>query len=296
MRDTDVMQRGFNRGTPPVQTAPVVRDWMTISTNTTLLLSTADVHKITLGANVTLTLDVSNVPDRTKVRVYLTQDGTGSRTVTWVGVTWLSGTAPTLTTTAAALDVVEFTFITQAAPTWIGRSLGKNINAPSATFATLHVTGVETLDGLLDLSAATAGQIKFPATQNPSGNANTFDDFERGSWTPIDASGAALAFAGVSGRYCKFADMVVAWGRVAYPVTVSGATSLIGGLPFTVASSPLASVGGGIISLTTVATLAEIGPTNTGVTVVQPRTSSGGGITNATMSGSDNYFCIIYPT
>lgn len=197
MRDMDTLQRGFNRGTPPVQTAPVVRDWMTISTNTTLLLSTADVHKIVLGANVTLTLDVSNVPDRTKVRVYLTQDGTGSRTVTWAGVTWLSGTAPTLTSSAAALDVMEFTFITQASPTWIGRSLGKNVNAPSATFATLHVTGASTLDAGATIATGgltvTAGGLTVSAGAS-SFQAATFNggvSFLAGSVISSAASGHA---------------------------------------------------------------------------------------------------------
>src|ERR1700743_2562665 len=28
------------------------------------------------------------------------------------------------------------------------------------------------------------GQIKFPATQNPSSDPNTLDDYEEGTWTP----------------------------------------------------------------------------------------------------------------
>lgn len=240
MRDMDTLQRGFNRGTPPVQTAPVVRDWMTISTNTTLLLSTADVHKIVLGANVTLTLDVSNVPDRTKVRVYLTQDATGSRTVTWAGVTWLSGVAPTLTTTAAAIDVMEFTFITQASPTWIGRSLGKNVNAPSATFATLHVTGVETLDGLLDISAAGAGQIKLPATQNPSSDSHTLDDYEE-ERTGFATAATNLTIVGTPTytlTYTKVGNRVNGELHVSSTVTTaSTANSTFFSLPFVPARS-----------------------------------------------------------
>lgn len=37
--------------------------------------------------------------------------------------------------------------------------------------------------GLLDLSAATAGQIKFPATRNASADANTLDDYQEASYT-----------------------------------------------------------------------------------------------------------------
>ncbi len=62
----------------------------------------------------------------------------------------------------------------------------------SATQDGLLTTGVQTIagaktfnnditsKGLLDISAATAGQIKFPAVQNPSINPKTLDDYEEG--------------------------------------------------------------------------------------------------------------------
>ena len=34
-------------------------------------------------------------------------------------------------------------------------------------------------------SIETNGQIVFPATPNPSSNANTLDEYEEGSWTPV---------------------------------------------------------------------------------------------------------------
>ena len=41
--------------------------------------------------------------------IFLTQDGTGSRTASW-GTDWdfIGGTAPTLTTTAAAVDRIDY--------------------------------------------------------------------------------------------------------------------------------------------------------------------------------------------
>lgn len=77
------------------------------------------------------------------------------------------------------------------------------------------------------------GQLAFPATQNPSAGANTLDDYEEGTWTPNDASGAGLAFVGVSGSFLKIGQLVVATGNLQFPATASGATVLIGGLPFT---------------------------------------------------------------
>tara|TARA_B100000470_G_scaffold219943_1_gene207602 strand:- start:443 stop:1144 length:702 start_codon:yes stop_codon:yes gene_type:complete len=67
-------------------------------------------HKVTLTANCTFTF--SNPPatgTAGSFTLFLVQDGTGSRTVTWPGsVDWAAATAPTLTTTAAAVDVLTF--------------------------------------------------------------------------------------------------------------------------------------------------------------------------------------------
>lgn len=78
------------------------------------------------------------------------------------------------------------------------------------------------------------GQIRFPATQNASTNANTLDDYEEGTWTPSDSSGAGLTFTGASGYYVKIGGWVYVTATATYPVTASGAGSKIGGLPFTV--------------------------------------------------------------
>ena len=41
--------------------------------------------------------------------IFIVQDGTGSRTLAWNSVwKWASGTAPTLTTTAGAIDRVDY--------------------------------------------------------------------------------------------------------------------------------------------------------------------------------------------
>src|ERR1035437_2045665 len=74
--------------------------------------------------------------------------------------------------------------------------------APS-TLARLSVqntfsnTSGQIIQGPLDLTGASAGQIKFPASQNASSDANTLDDYEEGTWTPADGSGAGLSFTSV---------------------------------------------------------------------------------------------------
>lgn len=64
-------------------------------------------QKITLTGNCTFTF---TAPDTGvgNFLIRLIQDGTGSRTVTWpASVKWPADTAPTLTTTAAAIDIVS---------------------------------------------------------------------------------------------------------------------------------------------------------------------------------------------
>ena len=68
-------------------------------------LSLADYRKATLTGNATFTFN-NPVTDAT-YKFFLTQDGTGSRTVTWpAAVKWYGGSAPTLTTTAGKTDTI----------------------------------------------------------------------------------------------------------------------------------------------------------------------------------------------
>ena len=87
------------------------------------------------------------------------------------------------------------------------------------------------------LNLGSTGQIVFPATQNPSANANTLDDYEEGTFTPTDGSGAGLTFgASTSARYVKIGQRVFCDLEVAYPATGSVATARIAGFPFASAS------------------------------------------------------------
>jgi hypothetical protein len=81
-------------------------------------------------------------------------------------------------------------------------------------------------------SSSGAG-ITFPATQSASTDANTLDDYEEGTWTPADASGASLSFTSVDARYTKVGNLVTVYVVLTYPVTASGSQAKISGLPFT---------------------------------------------------------------
>lgn len=87
-----------------------------------------------------------------------------------------------------------------------------------------------TVAGLLDLSAPLAGQIKFPATQNPSSDANTLDDYEEGSWTP--SLGGTATYTVQSAIYTKIGNFVFVRGQISVNAIGSGNTGIFSGLPF----------------------------------------------------------------
>lgn len=137
------------------------------------------------------------------------------------------------------------------------------------------------------------GQIKFPATQNPSANANTLDDYEEGLWTPVDNSGAGLTFVSTTGNYVKIGRTVFIDGQTDYPVTANGAAVSIAGLPFTVAggNAPL-SIGYNNSAVAAAAYAAVF--TNQIQIVLNP--GSGVGVTNAQLSGKILVFGGFYRT
>lgn len=70
----------------------------------------------------------------TSLKLVLTQDATGGRTVVWPSnVTWLGGVAPTLSAAANAVDCVELDCFDGA--TWLGRCLNPAKSAATRAFA-----------------------------------------------------------------------------------------------------------------------------------------------------------------
>lgn len=68
--------------------------------------------------------------------------------------------------------------------------------------------------------------------------ANALDDYEEGTWTPVDGSGAGLSFTvGATSNYIKIGRLVLFNFYITYPSTSSTATASIGGLPYAVTSS-----------------------------------------------------------
>ncbi len=94
---------------------------------TTLNLANGNVFNLTLTGNVTFTFSGATSGKACAFSVYIKQDGTGSRTVTWPTVKWAGGSAPTLTTSANAIDVLVFESL-DGGTTWFGSLVGANFS------------------------------------------------------------------------------------------------------------------------------------------------------------------------
>jgi len=83
------------------------------------------------------------------------------------------------------------------------------------------------------------GQITFPATQNPSSDANTLDDYEEGTWTPtlLDSSNSSVYSSGTKyGTYTKVGRIVTATAVFDATTCVAGNSVKVSNLPFTITS------------------------------------------------------------
>jgi len=128
--------------------------------------------------------------------------------------------------------------------------------------------------------------ITFPATQSASSNANTLDDYEEGTWTPVDGSGASLSFTVTEARYTKIGRMVQCFAQIAYPSTANTSQAAISGLPFTMAATVGGAYGAFTVYTTepTASTWLNLSGTATSVAYAL----GGANATNATFS-TDNF-------
>ncbi len=123
------LQSGDTANLPPGQplTNPAVTDYTETpftansSTAITLALTNGTVQIITLTGNATITMPTA-VSGKSFI-MFLKQDATGSRTVTWSTVKWAGGTAPTITATASRQDIYSFF---SDGTNWYGVNVGQN--------------------------------------------------------------------------------------------------------------------------------------------------------------------------
>jgi hypothetical protein len=89
-----------------------------------------------------------------------------------------------------------------------------------------------------NLVIGTSGKgIDFSADPSAAGmTSELLDDYEEGTWTPTDASGAGLTFNVQTANYTKIGRIVTVYLQFVYPSTLNGSNAVIGGLPFNAAS------------------------------------------------------------
>jgi len=121
--------------------------------------------------------------------------------------------------------------------------------------------------------------------------ANALDDYEEGTWTPVDSSGGGLTFLQAVGSYTKIGREVFVRGFIQYPTTADVNNAVFGGLPFTSTGS-LAGRGGNVtyVDKTTMSYLI----TNTAATTMSAFNSAGVGTTNVNLSDAYIYFSANY--
>jgi hypothetical protein len=123
--------------------------------------------------------------------------------------------------------------------------------------------------------------ITFPATQSASTDANTLDDYEEGTWTPTDQSGAGLSLTINYATYTKVGRQVAINAYITYPSTASGATAFLGGLPFTVAAGNYSSL---TIANNSGTALSMYGNSAATTIVIGLATNYSSSVTNASLS------------
>ena len=125
--------------------------------------------------------------------------------------------------------------------------------------------------------------IGFPSTQVASSDANTLDDYEEGTWTPTDGSGAGLTFGTTQGMYTKIGRMVTAAFNVTFPSTASPLQATISGIPFA-ASGSVSNPGSGFATYTD-SNIVLTAPMGSGSANANIWSIAGGQVTNASLSG-----------
>ena len=81
-------------------------------------------------------------------------------------------------------------------------------------------------------ASAGTGGVAFPATAVDVADPNTLDDYEEGTFTITDDSGASLALIGGAGIYTKVGRIVSFAVNVTFPATADASSVKLTGIPF----------------------------------------------------------------
>ena len=120
---------------------------------------------------------------------------------------------------------------------------------------------------------------------------STLNDYETGTWSPTDGSGAGLTLTTVSASYTKIGRLVNVWAYINYPVTANTATAQISGLPFQ--QGPGSTYASGTSRSANISTLIQA-QVSSSSTYLNLYNGGGTNVTNVNLSNSYLVFNIVY--
>jgi hypothetical protein len=137
--------------------------------------------------------------------------------------------------------------------------------------------------------------INFTANTSAAGmTSKLLNDYEEGTWTPTDGSGAGLSLTVSNATYTKIGRMVYASAQVAYPVTASTAQAILASLPFAVGTVPGTGVPNTPVTSSSLQLQINVKSINNAEIDIYPTAA---GVTNAQLSGvAFISFTLIYPS
>ena len=148
--------------------------------------------------------------------------------------THVSGVLPVANggTIASTASITSFNNITgYSASGATGTTTTNLVFSTSPSITTPTLVGNATLS-TGNLVVGTSGKgIDFSATAG-TGTSELLADYEEGTWTPKDDSGAGLTFTLGTCTYTKVGRLVTCFADITYPSTASAASAKIAGFPF----------------------------------------------------------------
>lgn len=185
-----------------------------------------------------------------------------------------------------------------------GGNVGSDFNLHSYSDTGAYVATPLTVRRGTAVISLNNGQLKFPATANPSSDANTLDDFREGTWLPTLTFGGAntgLVYSARSGTYTKVGRMVEARGQITLSAKgTSTGSAFVGGFPLANGSGHYASINFGYYNGLAGISGTLMGLVNLSDSGFQPYVGSAaavGACTDANFTATSNIvFTVIYET
>lgn len=114
------------------------------------------------------------------------------------------------------------------------QAVNNELDTKKANANNSNLTGITTI----------AGQLQYPAVQNPSSDPNCNDDYEEGNWTPTPTSLTVVGTPSISGTYTKIGNRVFCNLSISASTSTASAqnSTCFTGLPYAVAQRSTGNV------------------------------------------------------